>query len=144
MKTFHIPASQIGNFRSIEDAQRFREARAIQQEVQAVADFFVSQDETAADLNRGRRGQVLLEATSMGLACGDPSMFAQGTVSFEPGSGRVSQLRAEAWNSWAQLANHPISTDELSLSRTGDSTTYRSLSGAVTVDGQGSYIYNKL
>lgn len=143
MKTIQIPASQIGNFRSTRDAQSYFEARELQKEVQSVADYFVAQDETGADLNLGRRGEVLLEATCMGPACGDPSMYAQGRLSFDPVSGQISQFRAEAWNSWALLANHPVAAHEVSLTRDGDSTTYRSLAGSVTVDGSGNYTFRK-
>jgi len=139
----HIPSSGIGRFRSAEEAQRFREALNVQRDVQAMADIFLSQDETVADLNLGRRGEVLLDATSMGPACGDPSLYASGSLSFDPETRQVYRFQAQAWNSWALLANHPISSDEVSLTRQGDTTTYRSPSGTVIVDGQGNYTWKK-
>ncbi len=134
-----IPADRIGRFRNVQEAESFRQAQSIQQEVQAIADLFVRSDGTSADLNRARPGQVLLEATSLASISGDPSHYASGSVSFDPRTGQVQELRAKAWHTWAQIGNHPISSDPVSLTRQGDSTTYRSLSGSVTVDGLGNY-----
>lgn len=134
----NIPAQTLGRIHSNP------QARAIQQEVQAIADLFVSCDETPADLLPGRPGEVLLEATSLASLNGDSSHYAQGSVRFDPRSGQVQQLQAEAWNTWALLANHPISSDPVTLSRQEGSTTYRSLSGSVTVDAQGNYKFRPL
>lgn len=140
----HIPAHTIGRFQNANQAEAYGQARAIQHEVQSIADLFVRADETPADLNRGRRGEVLLQPTSLASISGDPGHYAQGSLSYNPQTGEVQQLKAEAWHTWARIAHHSVSADPVSLTRQGDCTTYRSLSGSVTVDGQGNTTFNLL